>query len=320
MRITLVLGSGGARGYAHIGVIQELEARGHQIVAISGASMGALVGGVYAAGRLGGLLEEVSNKDVRHILRYVDPALGRPGMIGAGRIMDMLEGVVGDVLIEDLPIPYLAVATDLANRREVWFKRGPLLTAIRASIAIPTVFTPIMHHGRLLCDGGVLNPLPIEPAALYPSDGIVAVSLFGKEAGFGVTPVHDDDDDDRGPVWTARLREGTETLLERTRVRGLIERLGGLISDPDDDGSAPENASRPAREKLPRGLDTMDMLTMTLDSMQAAIEANRTANTPPDVLISIPTTAGSVFDFHRAEEIIAEGRGLAAQAFDQVGL
>nr|NLD41705.1 patatin [Actinomycetales bacterium] len=177
MRISLVLGSGGARGYAHIGAIRELEARGHEIVAISSCSMGSVIGGMYAAGKLDEFEKWVRGVERSQVLWYMDLALSGPGLMRMGRIMDILGELVGDVEIQDLPIPYVAVAVDVASRREVWFTRGPLLTAIRASIAIPTAITPVVLNGRLLADGGLLNPLPLEPSAMVPADAVVAVSL-----------------------------------------------------------------------------------------------------------------------------------------------
>lgn len=312
MRITLALGSGGARGYAHIGVIEELERRGHEIAAISGCSMGALVGGVYAAGKLPELKQFVTSLKVSDIVRLIDPSLADPGMIKAEKVMDMLREFIGEIQIEDLPIPYLAVATDLVARREVWFRSGHLDTAIRASIAIPTVITPVMVHGRLLCDGGLLNPLPLEPAAMMPSDGVVAVSLFGRRPQFGTaSPVADHAEEDEETGWTDRLKEQASGLLQSDRVSSLIEKIP-FRRDKDLDEYE--------REKVPRHISSMDMLTMSLDALQAVIEATRTANTPPDVLISVPTEECGVMDFHKGTEMVELGRTLAAEAFDRAGL
>lgn len=311
MQITLALGSGGARGYAHIGVIEELEARGHEVVSVSGCSIGALVGGVYAAGKLAELSEVVRALKIADIVRLLDPALSAPGMIKAEKVMDLLRGIIGDLAIEDLPIPYVAVATDLIARREVWFRSGSLATAIRASIAIPTVITPVMVHGRLLCDGGLLNPLPIEPTAMMPSDGVVAVSLFGRTSQLGTaTPLTERAEEDENPGWTGRLREQATDLLQG-KVAPLISKIPLLKEKELDEYE---------REKVPREISSMDMLTLSLDALQAVIEASRLANAAPDVLISVPTEACGVMDFHRAAEMIDVGRSLAADAFDRAGL
>lgn len=180
MKIALVLGSGGARGYAHVGVIDELLERGHEIVSVSGCSMGALVGGIYAAGALEEFRDFILPLRRSEVFRYADFTVSGPGLFKSDRLMDRLRSIVGDIRIEDLSIPYTAVATDLTNRREVWFHDGPLLTAIRASVAIPTAITPVVYRGRLLADGGILNPLPVDASSHFISEATVAVSLFGR--------------------------------------------------------------------------------------------------------------------------------------------
>ena len=158
-----MLGSGGARGYAHIGVIEELEANGFAIRSIAGSSMGALIGGIYAAGKLRVFTEWVRPLQRLDVLRLLDWTISGGGFIKGDRIIGVLKDLIGETNIEDLPIPYTAVAVDLDVQREVWFSRGPLFDAIRASIAIPTIFRPYHYEGRLLVDGGLLNPLPVSP-------------------------------------------------------------------------------------------------------------------------------------------------------------
>lgn len=158
MRVALALGSGSARGYAHIGVINELRARGYEIVGISGSSMGALVGGLYAAGKLDEFAEWACTLTQRAVLRLLDPSLSAAGILRAEKILDAVRDILGDVTIEELPIPYTAVATDLITGKAVWLQRGRVDTAIRASIAIPGVIAPHVHDGRLLGDGGILDP------------------------------------------------------------------------------------------------------------------------------------------------------------------
>jgi NTE family protein len=182
-RVALALGSGGARGYAHIGVIQVLRERGYEIVGIAGSSMGAVVGGVQAAGRLDDLADWAKSLTQRTILRLLDPSITAAGVLRAEKILDAVRDIVGPVTIEQLSIPYTAVATDLLVGKSVWFQRGPLDEAIRASIAIPGVITPHEVNGRLLVDGGILDPLPMAPIAGVDADLTIAVSLTGSEAG-----------------------------------------------------------------------------------------------------------------------------------------
>ena len=176
-RVALVLGSGGARGLAHIGIIQHIESLGHEIVYISGCSMGALVGGIYAAGQLEPYAEWARKLEKRDMFSLLDLAFGWTGLFKGDRLMGVLKELVGDHVIEKLPIGFTAVATDLIEQREIWLNEGPLFDAIRASIAIPTVFTPHVYRGRVLVDGGLLNPIPIAPALNQAADMIIAVNL-----------------------------------------------------------------------------------------------------------------------------------------------
>ena len=162
-RVALALGSGGARGYAHIGVIEALRARGYEIVGIAGSSMGAVVGGLQAAGRLDEFADWAKSLTQRTILRLLDPSITAAGVMRAEKILDAVRDILGPVTIEELPIPYTAVATDLLAGKSVWFQRGPIDEAIRASIAIPGVIAPHEVGGRLLADGGILDPLPMAP-------------------------------------------------------------------------------------------------------------------------------------------------------------
>jgi NTE family protein len=179
-RIALVLGAGGARGLAHIGVIEALEARGFSIAAIAGASMGALVGGIHAAGHLPAYRDWIEAQQRSDILRLLDVAFGAAGLIRGERVIATLRELVGEHRIEDLPIPFVAVATDLATQREVWLQSGPLFDAIRASIAIPMVFTPHVVDGRELVDGGLLAPVPLTATRGFRCDAVIAVDLNGR--------------------------------------------------------------------------------------------------------------------------------------------
>lgn len=179
-RIALVLGAGGARGLAHIGVIEALEARGYSIAAIAGASMGALVGGIHAAGRLPAYRDWIEAQQRSDILRLLDVAFGAAGLIRGERVIATLRELVGEHRIEDLPIPFVAVATDLATQREVWLQSGSLFDAIRASIAIPMVFTPHTVEGRELVDGGLLAPVPLTATRGFRCDAVIAVDLNGR--------------------------------------------------------------------------------------------------------------------------------------------
>lgn len=179
-KIALALGSGGARGYAHIGVIKEIQAQGHEIVAIAGTSSGAMVGGLYAAGALDEFTNWVTTFTQKDVLLLLDPVLKGPGAIRAEKVMSRVRRMLNGIQIEDLPIDFTAVATDLNSMREIWFQEGPLHLAIRASIAIPSLITPVSLNGKILVDGGLLNPIPVAPLSAAGADLIIAVDLAGK--------------------------------------------------------------------------------------------------------------------------------------------
>ena len=215
-RVALALGSGGARGYAHIGVIDELRDRGYEIVGIAGSSMGALVGGLQAAGKLDEFADWAKSLTQRAVLRLLDPSITAAGVLRAEKILDAVRDILGEVTIEELPIPYTAVSTDLISGKSVWLQRGPVDAAIRASIAIPGVITPHVLDGRLLADGGILDPLPMAPIAAVNADLTIAVSLSGSEAGGRYEPT---DAEPRATTeWLSRMWRSTTALFDASRA------------------------------------------------------------------------------------------------------
>ncbi|MFV0452752.1 MAG: patatin-like phospholipase family protein [Propioniciclava sp.] len=313
MKVALALGSGGARGYAHIGVINALQERGHQVVAVSGASMGSVIGGLHAAGRLEAYVDWVSALTQRDVWRLLDPALTGPGVFWGRRVMDRVADLLDDASIEDLPIPYTAVATDLRASREVWFQRGSLATAMRASIGIPSVFTPIVVHGRLLADGGLLNPVPMEPLLGAVADVTVAISLSGKrDESVSQQPVTENADTAGllGDL-TGRLRRGV--AAGTGQVRGVVERWSARFA-------AAEAGEVPPHEEyaeIPRGLRTTDVLSLSLETTQALITRLRMASTPPDLFLEFSRGIADSFDFHRASELIALGHEATITALNE---
>ena len=314
MRVALVLGSGGARGYAHIGAIEELHARGHEIVTIAGTSMGALIGGLEAAGKLDEFSDWASNLTQRDVLRLLDPAISLPGAIKAERVVGKVSEILGGVRIEDLPIPFTAVAADISNRREVWLQRGPVDAAIRASIAIPSIITPVMLNGRLLADGGLLNPVPVTPTTGIPSDFTLAVSLSGKSETANRAPVKETSQHAGGVDWAKRFRRSAADALDGNLVRALVARFV-----PEADDAVPPTPATSPFEALPDDLRTADVITLSLDTMQGLIERFRLAVNPPDILVTVPSRTCSTFDFHRANSVIEVGRRLTADALDRAG-
>jgi NTE family protein len=327
-RVALVLGSGGARGYAHIGVIDELRSRGYEIVGVSGSSMGALVGGLQAAGKLDEYAEWAKGLTQRAVLRLLDPAITAAGVLRAEKIIDAVREILGEVTIEDLPIPYTAVTTDLIAGKSVWLQRGPLDEAIRAAIAIPGVIMPYVLDGRLLADGGILDPLPMAPISAVNADLTIAVSLSGSESGGRAEP--DGDQSGVNSEWLNRLLRSTSALLDTKSARAVLDTPGvrsmlsrfGTTEDPED-GTAedtPDDAAGDGSDDLdevvvPR-LSSFEVMNRTIDIAQAALARHTLAGYPPDLLIEVPRTVCRSLDFHRAEEVIQVGRELAAHALD----
>ncbi|MET0728167.1 MAG: patatin-like phospholipase family protein [Acidimicrobiales bacterium] len=329
-RVALALGSGGARGYAHIGVIRVLEERGLELATIAGSSMGALVGGVHAAGKLEDYTDWAQSLRQRDVVRLLDLSLSSPGVIRAEKILARVRELLGDTTIEELAIPYTAVATDLLTGREVWFQKGPLDKAIRASIAIPGVITPLMLNGRLLADGGVTNPVPIAPTSGVHTDLTIAVSLAGEDASGAGGAVQETAESRPVEEWTDRFRASASHLLGSDVIRTLL-RPFGKGSHPAEDLSAEDIAHAEAQatavleelgavEALPAGLGKFEMMNRSLETMQSVLIRYRSAGYPPDVLITVPRDACRIVDFHRAAEMIELGRSLAGEALDRAGI
>ncbi|TBT84382.1 esterase [Propioniciclava sinopodophylli] len=312
--MALALGSGGARGYTHIGVLDELHARGHEVVAISGTSMGAVIGGLEAAGRLQDYTDWVGTLRQTDVLRLLDPAFTGPGVFWGQRVMERVAAILDGARIEELPIPFTAVATDLTHSREVWFQRGSVVTAMRASIGIPSVFTPVVVGGRLLADGSLLNPVPVDALLGAPADRTVAVSLSGRRA---------NEQTSTRPVTAAAETEGmlgelTERLrsvLDSDTLRGVRQWWAARFTEVDE--RDPRDFDF---EALPKGLRTSDVVSLSLETAEQLITRFRMAASPPDVLVEFPQDIASTFDFHRANELVARGREKAAQVFDAAGL
>ncbi len=283
--ISLILGSGGARGLAHIGVIDELEKQGYVISSIVGCSMGALIGGFYAAGKLAAYQSWVTKLSEWDVLRFLDVSLtSRSGMMKGDLIMNELRKLVGGTNIEDLPLPFTAVATDVVSKREVWLSRGDLFDAIRASIAIPGIFTPKSIDGRTLVDGGLLNPLPVAPATEDSTDLTIAVSLAGRDVSHPLGP-------NPKPPRSGSVEE------YRSRIESFIGSIQSKLGI--------EHPEEPAEE---RQMALTDILMGVFDTMQSAIARYRLASYPPDILIEIPGNVCRSHEFFKADQVIEAGR------------
>lgn len=285
--ISLVLGSGGARGLAHIGVIQWLTEHGYEVRSVAGSSIGALIGGIHATRKLSVYADWVLALERMQVLRLLDPAFGTTGLFKGERIMGVLRELIGEFDIEDLPMSFTAVATDLESGTEVWLREGRLFDAIRASIATPLIFTPFEIGGRKLLDGGLVNPVPVAPTLNDRTDLTVAVNLSGRF---------------EEPPPPAPSTEAVDSNDYRQRIRAFVESL-----------AAPKRSSEPAR-------GIFDIAMASMEAMQGTIARLKLAAYAPSVMVEIPRNACGYIEFWRAKELIALGRERTRQAFEAAGL
>jgi NTE family protein len=291
-KVALALGAGGARGLAQIGVIEALQARGLRIDAVAGSSSGALVGGIFAAGKLSEFRERLESMSRADFLRLLaEPAFGQGGLFRGHRLVEAMREVVGDPDIESLPVPFVAVAVDLLRQREVWLRTGPLWRAIRASFAIPGLFTPAEVHGRELVDGGLLAPLPIAATRLSDAHRLIAVDMHGWPERPPGSPAPNGED----------VRDPSAAVPRNRFARWVERQLDRRLRQDDDDIGLTETMAR------------------SLDTMQAQIARVQLALDPPELVIRIPRDACLFYEFWRARELIAIGRTEADKALDAAG-
>jgi NTE family protein len=288
-KVALVLGAGGARGLAQIGVIEALQARNVQIVAVAGSSSGALVGGLHASGKLHDYRDWLLSMDRRTMLRLLDPGFGRSALFEGTRLIEALREIAGSPKIEDLSIDFTAVAVDVLRQREVWLREGDMWDAIRASFAIPGLFTPHIIHGRALVDGGLLAPLPIAATRLSDAHRLIAVDMHGWPQVPPGEPA-----EESAPSGPSNSRSWL-TAWMHTR--------------------ASEASADAARNRL----GFTDLMARSLDTMQAQIARVQLALDPPELVVRIPRDACQFYEFWRAKEMIDIGRREADKALDAAG-
>jgi NTE family protein len=277
--ISLVLGSGGARGYAHIGAIEEL-AKVYDIKSISGSSMGALIGGLYACDKLEEYKKWVLELDGFDVVKLLDISFVRAGMIKGEKVFKIIEEMIGDILIEDLSISYTAVATDIIKQKEVWIQKGKLIDAIRGSVAIPSIITPAKIDNRYLIDGGVVNPLPIAPTMSDNTDLTVAVALDAKSS-------------QNPKINIPKKEEEKKNKIEKTFL-DLMKKTNFFKENKSDD--------------ILENLSVFDVFGRSIDIMQNTILKYKTAGYSPDIVIGISGNACGFYEFNRAYELIELGK------------
>jgi NTE family protein len=301
--IGLALGGGAARGFAHIGVIRTLIAKGLMPDIITGTSIGAVVGGCFAAGNLDGVEEWSRGLTRRGVLGYLDVSFRGSGLINGGRLVEKLAETVGDVTIEQLPVRFAAIATEFGTGHEIWITRGPLVEAARASYALPGLFPPVRIGGRWLMDGALVNPVPVSAARALGARLVIAVNVNTDLYGRGTTIY------DHGGKQADPAADAEAPLEEVAAQRGLLGRFAFERSAKRHLFGTPD---RP-------GISTV--MVEAFNVMQDRLTRARLAGDPPDVLISPRLGRIGLFDFHRAEEMInlgAEATEKALEPFDEI--
>jgi len=273
--VALVLSSGGSRGLAHIGVIHELVKQGFQITSVSGSSIGTVIGGLYAMGKLHEYTKWVSTFNKMDVWGFMDFTLTTNGLLKGERVFDKMKTFIPDMNIEDMPIPFAAVATDILHEKEVVFTKGSFYEAVRASVAIPAVFTPVKYNNTILVDGGILNPIPIEHVRRKNGDILIVVNLYGEK----------------------KVDIPNEKNIDNGYLNRLINPLLTLISTGD---------------KSSKGY--YSLLSSTTSAMIQKIAELNIEKHKPDLVINIPHDSASTFDFYKAKELIELGESAAKEA------
>ena len=304
--VALCLGSGGARGYTHMGVIEALEERGYEIVAISGCSMGAIVGGFYSAGKLHEYRDWVVGLKYLDVIKLLDISLLAGGMIRGDKIFNIIDELLGGIQIEDLNIPFTAVATDLTGFKEVWFQNGPLAQAVRASAAIPGMLSPVAINGSMMVDGAVLNPLPITPCVSAHADLVMAVDL---SADVPIPNIYPEVEEDNKAKQADLEKKGPEWF------NGFLDKATSWIDGINLNGHKAQHKKVDSEEQTEQ-LGKVAILNRAIEVMGASLTQYKIAGYPPDLLIKIPRDCCETYEFYRAQEMIDLGKHIAGRVLD----
>ena len=278
-KVALALGSGGARGLTQIGVIEELEKNNMEVVSISGTSIGSLIGGLYANKHLQDFKNWISNLDESGVFDLVDFTLNKQGFVKGERVFNEMRKFIPDVNIEDLPIPYAAVAADLNSHKEEIITQGNLFAAIRASVAVPSVLTPVKKNDKLFVDGGVVNPLPITALPKSDADITIAVNLCGAKTSKSLLVTKDQDN--KAKSWVNKIQDQFSNSFKEYFITG---------------------------GKSKSEMNYFEVVNSSFDLMQDKLTEITLEKTQPDILINVPRNIAGTFEFDKAEALIEFGR------------
>ncbi|MEA3330479.1 MAG: patatin-like phospholipase family protein [Campylobacterota bacterium] len=291
--ISLVLGSGGARGYAHIGVIEVLEKKGYKIKSIAGSSMGALIGGLYAVGKLDEYKEWILKLDYYDIYKLIHFSSSSGGLINAQQVFDKVALMIGDVNIEDLPIKYTAVATDLNSQKEVLFTKGKLIDAIRASVSIPTIFAAVVKDDMILVDGGVINPLPINVVSEDNTDLKIAVNMDANIENKYIVNIPQEYKTREEIFYNefTQLVKKTESYVPK-KILDIVDK----------------NSSKKTQDAKIKNIGIFFILGKTVDIAQSILSKYSIQNHKADITIDIPRESCEFYEFTKAYKMIEIGK------------
>jgi NTE family protein len=292
-KVALVLGSGGARGVAHIGVIEALEENGFEISSISGSSMGAVIGGLYAAGKMQEYKEWVTHFDKIDVFKLLDFTLSLQGVVRGEKVFKEMRKLLGEFNIEEFQIPFTAVASNIRTQREVLFSEGNLMDALRASCSIPTVMTPFYQENEEIVDGGVLNPLPLNRVQRTDGDILIAVDVnatvpFEKKVALTAEEIKQD--------------EKNKQFLE-----DFTDRIKKLFPS-----NSPKEISA-----IPKKLGYFDLLNRSIDLMQEKMTSLQMEIIKPDILVQISRNSCGTFEFYKSNELVELGKIAFEKSFSQ---
>jgi len=282
-KISLVLSGGAARGLAHIGVIEELEAQGFEIKSIAGNSMGALIGAMYAMGKLDEYKAWALNLDKREVFKLIDFTIRNQGFIKGDKVFNKIKSFIPDRNIEELPIPFVAVAADITNMKEVIFTQGSIYQALRASIAIPTVFTPVKIEDIILVDGGVVNPIPLN-RIIRTQDDILVASYVNAQIPY------------EKPTLTKEDEQRSESNY-KNKLKGFTKKLNNKLQRKDK-----------------KSLNFFGLLSKSTSFLTHNLAVMNIDKYKPDLLINISHHSAGIFDFFKAEELIEAGKQAARKS------
>jgi NTE family protein len=303
MKIGLALGSGAARGWAHIGIIQALEELGIKVDVMSGCSIGAYVGAAYASGKLPDLAQWVSSLTEWQVLGLMGVGLHRGGLVSGVKVFQALEDNFSAATFEELSIPLAVAAVDLYSGREVCFQKGPIGSAVRASCAIPGLFPPVSHNNRWLVDGAVVNPVPVNLCRQLGADFVIAVNLSA---------------DFRPQVLEQNIREHehneqkTDDFFRKSKSR-LQQWFKS--DDSEDIGELTLQTKKANQTKIP---SIVGVMSSSLEILQARVTRSRLAGDPPDIILEPQLRDFGIMEFYRAEELIEEGRNCVRRIAEQI--